>query len=356
MDDPTPKPASFEHSIIDNLSSAVLLFDAHLCLTYINPAGEMLFGGSKRQLLNREVGDLFSCAERAAALHLVEAQESGNPVTEREITLDLPAGEVTVDCTVVPMREPAGALLVELQQVDRQLRIFREEKLVQQHKATRDLVRGLAHEIKNPLGGLRGAAQLLEAELPAPELREYTRVIISEADRLQSLVDRMLGPNKRPVLRNVNIHHVLERVRQLVAAEGGSGLELVADYDPSIPELEGDADQLIQAFLNLVRNAARAVENRGRIELRTRVQRHYTIGNQRFRLVARVDVIDNGPGISDEMLDRLFYPLVSGTEGGVGLGLSIAQALVQRHDGLIECTSQPGETVFTVLLPLETEK
>ena len=156
-------------------------------------------------------------------------------------------------------------------------------------------------------------------------------------------------------MRRVNCHHVLERVRLLVAAEGGSGLELVADYDPSIPELEGDADQLIQAFLNLVRNAARAVENRGRIELSTRVQRHYTIGNQRYRLIALVDVTDNGPGVSEEMLDRLFYPLVSGTEGGVGLGLSIAQAIVQRHHGLIECTSQPGETVFTVLLPLETE-
>ncbi len=353
MNGPTIKPATFEHSIIDNLSSAVLLFDADLRLSYINPAGEMLFGGSARQYLNRTVGELFSCPERAASLHLEEARDSGNPVTEREVTLDLSGGEVTVDCTVVPLRDPPGALLVELQQVDRQLRIFREEQLVQQHNATRDLVRGLAHEIKNPLGGLRGAAQLLAGELPDPELLEYTSVIISEADRLQDLVDRMLGPNKRPELGAVNIHNVLERVRHLVQAEAGSELEVVRDYDPSIPELRGDSDQLIQALLNLARNAARAMNNRGRITLRSRVQRHYTIGNQRHRLVARVDVIDNGPGVPPALIDRLFYPLVSGTEGGVGLGLSIAQSLIQRHDGLIECTSRPGETVFTVLVPLE---
>ena len=355
MTQSTTPLASFEHSIIDNLSTAVLLFDTDLRLSYINPAGEMLFGGSARQVLGRKVGELFSCAERAAALHLEEARESGNPLTEREISLDLPGGEVTVDCTVAPLREPAGAILVELQQVDRQLRIFREEQLAKQHRATRDLVRGLAHEIKNPLGGLRGAAQLLAAELPLAELREYTEVIISEADRLQHLVDQMLGPNKRPVKHDVNIHSVLERVRQLVQAESGGALELLRDYDPSIPELRGDPDQLIQAFLNLVRNAAQALENGGRILLRSRVERHYTIGSHRHKLVARIDVIDNGPGIPREFIDHLFYPLVSGKEGGVGLGLSIAQSLIHRHNGLIECVSQPGETVFTVLLPLETD-
>lgn len=348
-----PSPDSFEQRVLGNLSTAVLLFDASLHLTYINPAGEMLFAISARQLLGQPVNNLFVCTEQHAARHIARAMETGRVLTEREITLLMAGREVTVDCTVVPFSDPEGGLLLELQQVDRQLRISREERLLSQHEATRDLVRGLAHEIKNPLGGLRGAAQLLAAELPTAELREYTEVIISEADRLQSLVDRLLGPNTPAVFGEVNVHQVLERVRQLVQAESGPGLTLVRDYDPSIPPLRADADQLIQAFLNLVRNAARALKNEGRIVLRSRVQRQFTIGSQRYRLVAQIDVIDNGPGIPEELRERLFYPLVSGSVEGAGLGLSIAQSLVHRHQGLIECTSKPGETVFTVLLPVE---
>ena len=346
-------PTAFIQRVLDNLSSAVLVFDRELCLVYVNPAGEMLFGASARQVLGQQVSTLFTCSDDEATRHLLEARHQDHPLTEREITLQVAGHEVTVDCTVVPLPDSDGDTLVELHQVDRQLRIFREEQLVSQHKATRDLIRGLAHEIKNPLGGLRGAAQLLAAELRDPELHEYTDVIINEADRLQALVDRMLGPNKRPAIAEVNIHQVLERVRQLVQAESGTALRIVRDYDPSIPLLTGDSDQLIQAFLNLVRNAARAVGPEGRIVLRTRVQRQITIGADRHKLVAQVDVIDNGPGIPDDLRASLFYPLVSASDGGVGLGLSIAQSLVQRHQGLIECTSKPGETIFTVLLPLE---
>ena len=351
-DDPA-FPSLFEQRVLGNLSTAVLIFDSSLRLTYINPAGEMLFAVSERQLIGQEVGSLFVCSDQTAAQHMLNARESGRPFTEREITLLMAGREVTVDCTVVPFTDVKGGMLVELQQVDRQLRISREERLLSQHEATRDMVRGLAHEIKNPLGGLRGAAQLLAAELPTADLREYTEVIISEADRLQSLVDRMLGPNQRSVYADVNIHQVLERVRQLVEAESGPGLRIQRDYDPSIPLLRADADQLIQAFLNLVRNAARAVGGQGNIVLRSRVQRQFTIGNHRHRLVAQIDVIDDGPGIPDELRERLFYPLVSGSVEGAGLGLSIAQSLVHRHRGLIECTSKPGETVFTVLLPVE---
>jgi two-component system nitrogen regulation sensor histidine kinase GlnL len=349
-------PTHFIQRILDNLSSAVLVFDSDLCLVYVNPAGEMLFAASARQVLGQQISALFTCTDDEATQHLLDARLHGHPLTEREITLKVTGREITVDCTVVPLAESEGDTLVELHQVDRQLRIFREEQLVSQHKATRDLIRGLAHEIKNPLGGLRGAAQLLAGELQDPELHEYTDVIINEADRLQALVDRMLGPNERPAIAEVNIHQVLERVRQLVQAESGSGLKIIRDYDPSIPLLEGDADQLIQAFLNLVRNAARAVGPDGRIVLRSRIQRQITIGADRHKLVAQVDVIDNGPGIPDELRASLFYPLVSASDGGVGLGLSIAQSLVQRHRGLIECTSRPGETTFTVLLPLENGK
>jgi two-component system nitrogen regulation sensor histidine kinase GlnL len=213
------------------------------------------------------------------------------------------------------------------------------------------LIRGLAHEVKNPLVGLRGAAQLLERRLDEAELREYTQVIIGEADRLQALVDRMLGPATLPQHVELNIHEVLERVRQLVEAE--AGLAIDADYDPSIPDLVGDRDQLIQAMLNLLRNAVQSVDGEGRVAIRSRSHRQVTIGQQRHRLVIGIDVIDDGPGIPAEMVESIFYPMVTGRVGGTGLGLSIAQELIHRHGGLIECTSRPGETVFRVLLPLE---
>jgi two-component system nitrogen regulation sensor histidine kinase GlnL len=262
---------------------------------------------------------------------------------------------ITVDCTVSALleRETVVELLVELRQVDRQLRINREESLLAQQNTARALVRNLAHEIKNPLGGLRGAAQLLEREFQDDSLKEYTRIIIGEADRLRNLVDRMLGPTHPPMYSRINIHEVLERVRSLVAAECGPGLRIERDYDPSIPPVTGDSDQLIQALLNIVRNAVQALENQGLIILRTRVRRQYTIGHQRHKLVACLEVIDNGPGIPKERLQEIFYPMISGRPQGTGLGLSIAQNLVNQHGGLIECRSRPGETVFTVLLPLE---
>jgi two-component system nitrogen regulation sensor histidine kinase GlnL len=317
----------------------------------------MLFDVSARQIHLQPVEGLVQCPGDQVQAHLRAATRTGQPITERELTMRLVDGrEMTLDCTVIPLPVGEGArgVLLEVQQVDRHLRISREEQLLSQQQVTRDVVRGLAHEIKNPLGGLRGAAQLLQAELDDRELREYTEIIIQEADRLQNLVNRILGPNRLPAYQPLNIHHVLERVRSLVQAEVGGRIELVRDYDPSIPDLVGDADQLIQALLNIVRNAARAVGDAGRIQLRTRVQRQLTIGSTRHRLVAQIDIIDNGPGVPEEIRDRLFYPMVTSGTGGLGLGLSIAQSLINQHQGLIECKSKPGETVFTVLLPVET--
>jgi len=359
MKDLRPPAGSVLNQILDHLSTAVMLLDGDLRLRYINSAGEVLFAASARHLLGQRASALIHCEGGRVRANLRHALESGQPFTEREIELALPDGrEITVDCTVLPLREPEDAgsrLLVEVQQVDRQLRISREEQLILQHQATRDVIRRLAHEIKNPLGGLRGAAQLLQGELPDQGLREYTQVIIEEADRLQTLVNRMLGPNKLPTYRPTNIHQILERVRQLVAVESGAGVHIVRDYDPSIPDITADADQLIQALLNIVRNAARAVAGTGTITLRSRVQRQFTIGSIRHRLVAKVQVIDNGPGIPPELLEKIFYPMVSGTEDGMGLGLSIAQSLISQHGGLVECRSKPGETVFTVLLPVERQ-
>lgn len=347
-----------ERRVLDNLASAVLLLDPGLTVRYVNPAAEMLLALSARHIIGQPIQGLLRSIDDALYHHVLRARHAGQPLIEREVALVQPDGhEVTVDCTVVPLSALDGepGLLIELQQVDRHLRITREERLLMQQEAAREVVRGLAHEIKNPLGGLRGAAQLLQAELDDRELREYTQVIIEEADRLQSLVNRLLGPNRMPAFSQVNLHHVLERVYTLVKAEMGERIHLHRDYDPSIPELVGDSDQLIQAVLNIVRNAVRAVGDGGNVTLRTRVQRQFTIGNARHRLVAQLDIIDDGPGVPQEILEKIFYPMVTSGTGGMGLGLSIAQSLINQHKGLIECRSRPGETVFTVYLPVETE-
>lgn len=350
-----PKPELLQR-LIENLHTAVMLLDRELRLRYLNPAGEMLFAVSLRRVTGADATELLRNSGLVEALRAVV--RSGHPFTERELVLELAADRrVTVDLTVIPLSDPhhEREILVELSQVDRQIRIVREEAILAQSSATRALVRGLAHEIKNPLGGLRGAAQLLERELNNEELKEYTRVIISEADRLQNLMNRMLGPNSLPQKRFINIHEALERVRQVVSAEAPAGVRVLRDYDPSIPEIEADADQLIQALMNLVRNAIQAVGDRGNVTLRTRAMRQYTIGPTRHKLVGRIEVIDDGPGIAPEMKESVFLPMVSGRVGGTGLGLPIAQSLINAHGGLIECESQPGRTVFTVLLPLETD-
>lgn len=350
--------ADIEHRILENLATATFLLGDDLNVEYVNPAAENLFALSARQLFGQPIDQLLQCPDGSLGEHMRRALDWNQAATEREIELILPDGrQLMVDCTLVPLHEfgPRSKLLVEIQHLDRLRRISREEQLLSQQQVTRDVIRGLAHEIKNPLGGLRGAAQLLEAELHDCELREYTRIIIDEADRLQNLVDRMLGPNKPSSMHPVNIHDVLERVRSLVQAEVGERVDLVRDYDPSIPDLVADADQLIQALLNIVRNAARAVGDKGRIWLRTRVLRQYTIANERHRLVVQIEIIDNGPGIPEEVREKLFFPMVTHGTGGMGMGLAIAQSLINQHRGLIECQSKPGETVFSILLPLETK-
>ncbi len=348
------KMVSRDGRILEGLNTAVLVFDRSLRLTYLNPAGENLLAVSLRQASGHGVLDLLPGATTLSE-RLRCAFEGNQPYTEHELHLHLTGGrEITVDCVVTPIDQPDGTeIVVELTQLDRHLRIAREENLLEQHQVARQMVRGLAHEIKNPLGGLRGAAQLLERELVDEDLKEYTRIIIGEADRLRGLVNRMLGPNQLPQMRTCNIHQIVEHVRNLVAAEEHAGLTLIRDYDPSIPDFRADPEQLIQALLNIVRNAAQALQGKGQIILRTRAQRKFTIGQKRHKLVVRVDVIDNGPGIPDDMLETIFYPMVTGHAEGTGLGLSIAQSLVNVHGGIIECSSRPGHTEFTILLPLE---
>ncbi|MES9952798.1 MAG: nitrogen regulation protein NR(II) [Candidatus Thiodiazotropha sp. 6PLUC2] len=344
-----------ERRVLDNLSTAILLFDRKFNLLFINSSAEMLFGVSAKKMVGNPAAELIYCSSGIVRNNLNRSLETGQPFTEREHQLQLQKGrEITVDCTVIPLRSGqfVNEFLVEIQQVDRQLRITREEQILSRNQASRALVKGLAHEIKNPLGGLRGAAQLLERELPDESLTEYTQIIIEEADRLQNLVNTMIGPNRIPEMKPTNIHQVLERVCGLTKAETGAKLVISKNYDPSIPDMTGDMDQLIQAFLNIVRNAVRAAGPNGVVGINSRVLRQFTIGNIRHRLVASIEISDNGPGIPPELQERVFFPLVSGSEG-MGLGLSISQTLINRHHGLIEFTSKPGETVFRVLLPLE---
>ncbi|MCG5512425.1 nitrogen regulation protein NR(II) [Ectothiorhodospira shaposhnikovii] len=350
-----PPDHNLHRQLLETLTTAVLVADGQLRLVYMNPAAEMLMEMSLNRIHGLPIQGLFREDETFIA-SLRQSLDTGHPFTERERLLALHfAREVTVDLTASPISEPGHArqLLVELIQVDRQLRITREEQLLNQQSATRALVRGLAHEIKNPLGGLRGAAQLLERELPDPDLREYTRIIIGEADRLQNLVNRMLGPNSLPHCRPLNIHRVLEHVRSLVSVEAPEEIRIRTDYDPSIPDVNADQDMLIQSVLNIVRNAVQALGDSGEIRLRTRVRRQYTIGQIRHKLVALIQVIDDGPGIGDDIRERIFFPMVSGRAGGTGLGLSIAQSLINQMGGLIECTSRPGQTVFSLLIPVE---
>lgn len=347
--------------VLDNLTTAVLTFDSDLRLTAINPAGEMLFETSAKKIVGQRLSDLLPQGQPLAR-SLAQTLLTRHPFTARGLRLDLPGERfLTLDCTVTPLLDGvddpahagAAALLVELTQVDRLLRLTREENLLDRQAANRAVMRGLAHEIKNPLGGLRGAAQLLERELPEKSLKEYTRIIMHEADRLRKLVDRMIGPYQPPNKRAVNIHAILEHVRLLILAEVPSGLTIARDYDPSLPEFDGDPDQLVQAVLNIVRNSVQALEGRGRIELRTRIERGFTIGHRRHRLVLCAEIEDDGPGVPADLLEHIFYPMVTGRSDGTGLGLSIAQDIVTKHGGLIECDSRPGRTLFVLYLPLE---
>lgn len=345
--------------LLDNLRTAVIFLDQDLLVRYLNPAAEMLLASSVSRAMGQPLPDDFFADEEAHEA-LQQCITDGHPFTQREARVSVaPGHDITVDYSVTPISEPGQPLrlLLEMQSLDRLLKITREDALMHVHQATRALVRGVAHEVKNPLGGIRGAAQLLERALPDEELTEYTRVIIDEADRLRSVADQMLGPRKPPDFASTNVHECLEHVRQLLLAERPGQVQIWRDYDISLPDVMADKDQLVQVLLNIMRNAVQAlVESETpspSITLRTRVLRQFTIGVQRHRLVLRVDIVDNGPGIAPEIQEMLFYPMVSGRAAGTGLGLSIAQSVVSQHQGLIECESVPGKTVFSVLLPMK---
>lgn len=342
---------------LDLLASAVVMVDDGCHIRYLNPAAENLFAASLKTLSGRALADVLHYSHGLQTA-LDEAVCNRWAYTGQNVELKTYDGGVLhVNCTVTPLEDGGGGLLIEMWPIDQQLKASREERLLEQQQANRELIRNLAHEIKNPLGGIRGAAQLLEHELAelsnAPALREYTQVIIKESDRLQDLMQRLLTPQRPMHPGPLSIHEVLERVRSLLVAEFPKTLKVRRDYDTSLPDLIGDREQLIQAILNIARNAAQAMGGNGTITLMTRAVRQVTLAKKRYRLALELLVIDDGPGIPPDILERMFYPLVSGREGGSGLGLTIAQNFVLHHHGTIECESKPGRTVFIVRLPLQ---
>ena len=345
------------------LPTVVLVLEKRtLRVAFANPSAEAMLDLSRRQLAQMVWPDLFSNADELIST-IASIAEQRFHATHLDAMLERPGRETLHVHAIVGFLESApDYVLLELFENERHIKSDREERIHDLTTVNKHLIRNLAHEIKNPLGGIRGAAQLLEFELGAldrDDLREYTQVIIKESDRLQTLVDRLLEPHRHPhIVGDVNIHEVCERVRALILAEFPRGLTIERDYDVSVPDLRGDKEQLIQALLNIMRNAAQALRDRisqgdARIEIRTRIARKITISKRLCKLALDLHITDNGPGIPEDIRDRIFYPLVSGSEDGTGLGLTLAQNFVQQHDGMIEVESRPGHTEFQILLPLD---
>jgi two-component system nitrogen regulation sensor histidine kinase GlnL len=341
---------SASYNGLELLSTAVLVLDESLHVTYANPAAETLFAQGRNHLIGIAFDKALPGNEEFVQ-RLMQSLDAEAGFNDNDLLLEVEGYPVHLHCVITPGDGETG-LVLEFRELQQQLKIAREAKILEQQEANRELIRNLAHEIKNPLGGIRGSAQLLERELSDPELREFTQVIVKETDRLQSLMNRLLTPSRLPRVEPLNIHEITERVRTLLLAEFPESLAVRRDYDTSLPDVVGDKEQLMQAILNVARNAAQATAGRGEIRLTTRIARQVTIARNRYRLALAISIEDNGPGIPADLAERIFYPLVSGRDGGTGLGLSLAQSFVSQHRGLIEFESVPGRTRFTILLPV----
>ncbi len=346
-------------NILASLSAAIICVDHELRLRFINQSAEVLLEISGTRFYGHPISDIVAHMDELESI-LYDALQTGQAYTRRRSRIDLPSGHsINVDYSITPISENEWPqLLIELYPLDRYLRIDRDEALRDHQEVTRQMIRGLAHEIKNPLGGIRGSAQLLARELGDDHQREYTDIIIGETDRLTALVDRLLGPKNVPEPVFTNVHELLERACRLIEFESNGTVKIERDYDPSIPEIYIDRELMLQAFLNITRNAMQSLAETTEptITIVTRVERQFTIGSTRHRTVMLIDIIDNGPGIPDNLKDHLFYPMISGRPGGSGLGLSLAQSIIHQHSGLIEVESEPGRTDFTIIIPLEQQQ
>ncbi|MFX5832424.1 nitrogen regulation protein NR(II) [Acinetobacter baumannii] len=355
--------------LVDNLTTAILLIDSNFNIFYLNSSCEALFDISLLRASGQPVLNLLHAPDDTFNTHeaLLNTLKTGQPYTRREAIINVNFKDLHVDYTVSQLNAGKSyhpLLLIELNPIDRMLKISKEENLIQQHQVARQLVRGVAHEIKNPLAGIRGATQLLARSLNDESYSEFTDIIINEVDRLTNLADTMLGSRQLPSYENVNVHEPLERVRSLIANQTKKKIKITRDYDLSLPDVKADRDQLIQVMLNISVNAIQAItENKSfftdqepELILRTRIQRLVTINGVLNRSAVRVDIEDNGPGIPESILESVFYPLVTGRAKGTGLGLSIAQNIMHQHNGMIECQSVPGKTMFSLYLPWESDR
>ncbi len=345
---------------MEYLAAAVLVCDKDLMIKYINPSAEILFELSYEKVVNQNIS-LFFEEIKFFKDALTQAKSKQSSYREHEYFIKAKQNKtICVSFTISPIEHEEFDFIVEFVQMDQQLRVAREERMFIQQQANSELLRNLAHEIRNPLGGLRGAAQLLEKELKEKELKEYTQIIINEADRLQNLMNKLLIPHQLPVYKKTNIHEVLERVRSLILSEFSENLSLTRDYDVSLPEFIGDREKLIQAVLNIARNGVQAMLHENpkeemSLNFITRAESQIVFHKKKHTTAIRLDIIDNGPGIDNELLDKIFYPLFSGRENGSGLGLSLAQNFITHHNGMIDCSSTPGSTKFSIILPIEND-
>lgn len=348
---------SYQQQLPSQMVTALVVLNTNLSIEYANPAAETLFIKSFNKLSGLYLAEIFHSSSLDKT-RLEELLQTGQEFTNNDIELQFIDGhKITVDITASPVDfNNTPHIILELKQIDQQKKINLEVFQKQQWESARDLIRGLAHEIKNPLGGLRGAAQLLNRELNENQ-QEYTAMIIEQADRLTNLVDRLLGPNQLPNIKHHNIHEVLEKVFRVVSFDDSHKVKLARDYDPSIPELLLDDEKIQQAVLNIVKNASQAIEkDNATITLKTRIASNATINSKKIKLAVQISIIDDGPGIPVHIQDTLFYPMVSGRSNGTGLGLSISQTLIHQHNGKLSCISRPGRTEFIILLPIAEEK
>jgi two-component system, NtrC family, nitrogen regulation sensor histidine kinase GlnL len=343
---------------MEDLATAIIVCDKDLTIKHINPSAEILFELSHEKVINKSISLFFEEIEFFKNA-LNQAKSKKSSYREHEYFIKTNQNKIVcVSFIITPIEHQEFDFIVEFIQMDQHLRVAREERMFIQQQANSELLRNLAHEIRNPLGGLRGAAQLLEKELDEQALKEYTQIIITEADRLQNLMNKLLTPHQLPVYKRTNIHEVLERVRSLILSEFPEHLKLTRDYDVSLPEFIGDREKLIQAVLNVARNAVQAMlqnnkKNEMNLDFITRAESQIVFHKKKHATAIRLDIVDNGPGIDSELLDKIFYPLVSGKEYGSGLGLSLAQNFITQHNGMIDCSSTPGKTTFSIILPIE---
>ncbi|WP_286270108.1 nitrogen regulation protein NR(II) [Thalassotalea hakodatensis] len=346
----------YQQNLPNHMVTAVIVLDSQLNIQYANPATEALLVKSLNKLRNQSLQHVFFNSP-ISSIRLKQLLTSGQEFSDSDVVLEFfDKRIITVELTASSFSlDNAPFILLEIKQIDQQKQISEEAFQHQQWESARDLIRGLAHEIKNPLGGLRGAAQLLNKEI-TPEQQEYTAMIIEQADRLTNLVDRLLGPNQLPNFNSQNIHLILEKVAQLISFNNPNNIKIIKDYDPSLPDINFDADKIQQALLNIVSNAIQVIGESGVVRLKTRAASNKTINGRRIKLAAQISIIDNGPGIPSKIQDTLFYPMVSGRSNGTGLGLAISQTLINQHKGKISCISRPGHTEFIILLPISEDK